>query len=167
MGKGIYDKSKHKFIDTDDSGSEKDEEVREKIEDMTSEEENEVRGGSGEEVESEEKDSNEPEEEEEATEKSAERDERNSGLSIDEAKKTSSGRSLPLVLLIVIFIAVFMIVRPFNHDGQEGTKNENSSVESSELKSGDVSVTIDGKTIKYAGAYVVDGVDTEINSGTY
>ncbi|MBQ1298338.1 hypothetical protein IIY24_00665 [Candidatus Saccharibacteria bacterium] len=168
MGKGIYDKSKHKFIDTDDRESEKDEEVREKIEDMTSEEEeDEVRGGSEEEVESEEKDSNESEEEEEATEKSAERDERNSGLSIDEAKKTTSGRSLPLVLLIAIFVAVFMIVRPFNHDGQEGTKNENSSVESSELGSGDVSVTIDGKTIKYAGAYVVDGVDTEINSGTY
>lgn len=45
--------------------------------------------------------------------------------------------------------------------------SDNTPTENTELSSGSVTTTIGGKSITYSGAYVVDGIEATISSGTY
>ena len=55
-------------------------------------------------------------------------------------------------------------------DGQNNASNTDDygeQVMSVQLTSGTVTTTIDGKSITYTGAYVVDGIDVTVSSGVY
>lgn len=75
------------------------------------------------------------------------------------------------VLVVAVFVLLIVLNLPKNNDG---SANDNSSektdvvaLDNTELKSGSVTTTIDGKSITYKGAYVVDGITATIGSGTY
>lgn len=52
-------------------------------------------------------------------------------------------------------------------DDEDSDEDEIGAVDNSELASGSVTTTIDGRTITYKAAYVVDGVEATIGSGVY
>ncbi len=104
----------------------------------------------------------------------------NNDVSIPEDGDKRKGKTFAIsgVLLLVIIISVIVTTMMMNggkKDGGEGGDNGGGSSivddgddeESTELSSGTVTTKIDGKTISYAGAYVVDGIEATISSGTY
>ncbi len=85
-------------------------------------------------------------------------------------KKVLLGVGIPLMVLVVVIASVMTIVMMHRNDtSKNGTGNyaDVDNEENTELKGGSVTVTIDGKTITYNAAYVVDGVNAKISSGEY
>ena len=87
------------------------------------------------------------------------------------------GVSVGLVILIAIIVAVVTMTLQRNSDYSDNSDTtseqtddsgeEIAAVDNSTLTSGTVTTTIGGKSITYSGAYVVDGVEATIGSGTY
>ena len=102
----------------------------------------------------------------------------NEGITPEDGKKTNSktiaiSGALLLVILVTV-IAVTMTLNMNKKSDEGGGNGGGSSVVdggddtvNTELSSGTVTTTIDGKTVSYSGAYVVDGIEATINSGTY
>ncbi len=73
-----------------------------------------------------------------------------------------------LAALIALAVAVTAVLMNLNN----GTDNDIEAIESvvgenTELKSGSVTTTIDGKSVTYQAAYIVDGIEAKISSGAY
>ncbi len=69
-------------------------------------------------------------------------------------------------------LGVFLAVRNGGANGENGSEisdetEEITEVVNTDLTAGTVTTTIGGKSVTYAGAYVVDGVSATIDSGTY
>lgn len=81
-----------------------------------------------------------------------------------------AGMSCLVFLVILVSVLVTMKMQE-NNGGQTAGGNTTEATEevgeNTELAAGGVKVTIDGKTVEYAGAYVVDGIEATISSGTY
>ncbi len=77
------------------------------------------------------------------------------------------GLSLSVVVLITL-VSVF-VVSMLNRNTSSDMNNGVSIVtdDNTELSSGTVTTTIDGRTVTYKAAYVVDGISATISSGTY
>lgn len=94
-----------------------------------------------------------------------------SGIVKKNGKWVVAGISMSMVVLIAVIVAIIMTV--MNHDNNvekagTGSYSVTSGEEdNTELSSGSVSVTIDKKSVTYKGAYVVDGIEAKISSGTY
>ena len=86
-----------------------------------------------------------------------------------------------LVLIIIVTVVAIVMGQP-SGNGSSGGDSDGSSdtgktddggsdvtepLDNTTLSSGTVSTTIDGKTVSYSGAYVVDGIEATIGSGTY
>ena len=56
---------------------------------------------------------------------------------------------------------------PDEQPGPSSGSTDNDDIVNTELTGGTVTTTIDGKTITYSAAYLVDGIDAIIGSGTY
>ncbi|MDO4399274.1 MAG: hypothetical protein Q4C24_03220 [Candidatus Saccharibacteria bacterium] len=87
-------------------------------------------------------------------------------------KKSNAGMfagvsSALIVLVVVISVVVTMGMQRNNNNDKSGTGNYSIIDDNTELGSGSVTTTIGGKSITYKGAYVVDGVEATISSGTY
>ncbi len=81
-----------------------------------------------------------------------------------------TGASCLVFLAIVISVLVTMRMQGNNSEqtaGGDMTEVVEEVGENTELAAGGVEVTIDGKTVEYVGAYVVDGIEATISSGTY
>ena len=95
----------------------------------------------------------------------------NSEETVETPKKSSNiGMYVGLGLAGVVFVAAIIVAIVLNLPSGESTvENTNSTVivENTELSSGSVTTTIDGKSITYKAAYIVDGVDATITSGTF
>lgn len=110
----------------------------------------------------------------------------NSGQNVEMSEKNKrktlviSG-SATLVLLVVL-ISVLMTMRPWENkdSGTQNSSNETAQTEevdgevgsgeqvmSTALTAGSVTTTIGGKSITYNGAYVVDGIEVTVSSGTF
>ena len=102
-----------------------------------------------------------------------------SGISMKPGKRgLFAGLTIGVVVLMAI-ISVLIILKPWETTEPDCNGATNCGVSdheeeddleglpNSDLKAGTVSVAIDGKTIEYAGAYVVDGISAAIGSGTY
>jgi len=80
-------------------------------------------------------------------------------------------------ILIIVIIALIIIVGGlllyflvFNKKVEKkttSTTNNTTTKTNTALKSGSVTTTIDGKSVTYKAAYVVDGIKANISSGTY
>ncbi len=71
--------------------------------------------------------------------------------------------------VLLLSAAILMI---FSLSGCQTSTNadpatDSSKKESTALSSGSVTLEIEGKTVSFSGAYVVDGIEAEINGGTY
>ena len=101
---------------------------------------------------------------------------------IPEDDKKTNNKTLAIsgALLLVILVAVIAVTMTLNmgKKGDDSGSNDgggssivdddnNDDTTNTELSSKTVTATIDGKTITYNGAYVVDGIEATINSGTY
>lgn len=76
--------------------------------------------------------------------------------------------SIVLVAVILIIGGVFLATNWNKLFGANDATDENTVVlENTALKSGTVTVEIDGKSVTYSGAYVVDGTEATIVSGEY
>ena len=79
------------------------------------------------------------------------------------------------LVLIVVLVSVLVTMNMNKSDGGDnGSGNyvtvdddEDEVKENTKLTSGSVTTTIDGKSITYNGAYVVDGIEATISSGVY
>ena len=95
------------------------------------------------------------------------------GLKKADDKWVVTGISLSGVILIVVIVAVVMYFmnneKNIDKSGTGGYSiiEDNEGSSNTDLKSGSVTTTIDGRTVTYKGAYVVDGIEAEIMSGTY
>lgn len=79
-----------------------------------------------------------------------------------------------VAVAVVIGVIVAVIVMNMKNDGvQDGGVGSTSVTETvvvgenTELASGSVTTTIGGKSITYSAAYIVDGIEATISSGTY
>lgn len=86
-----------------------------------------------------------------------------------------------LVLIIIVTVVAIIMGQPSGSDSSGGDSGGSSDtgktddsgsdvtkpLDNTTLSSGMVSTTIDGKTVTYSGAYVVDGIEATIGSGTY
>ncbi len=80
-----------------------------------------------------------------------------------------------IIGILVIVVFVLLIVLNFaNKSGDDGTIEDDPTdgsnvvaLDNTSLSAGTVTTTIDRKTITYKGAYVVDGIEATIGSGTY
>ena len=86
-----------------------------------------------------------------------------------------------LVLIIIVTVVAIIMGQPSGSDSSGGDSGGSSDtgktddsgsdvtkpLDNTTLSSGTVSTTIDGKTVTYSGAYVVDGIEATIGSGTY
>ena len=77
-----------------------------------------------------------------------------------------------LVLLIAILLAIGGVLLATNWNNWFGTSNTVTNetevvAENTDLKGGTVTVEVDGKSITYSGAYIVDGTEATISSGEY
>jgi len=98
-----------------------------------------------------------------------------------DGKKTgiAIGISSVLVMLVVVISVVLTMHMQRGNAGDsgdgdggagmvdDGEEEEIIVLENTELASGTVTTTIGGKTVTYSGAYVVDGINATIGSGTY
>lgn len=98
-----------------------------------------------------------------------------------DGKKTgiAIGISSVLVMLVVVISVVLTMHMQRGNAGDsgdgdggagmvdDGEEEEIIVLENTELTSGTVTTTIGGKTVTYSGAYVVDGINATIGSGTY
>lgn len=88
----------------------------------------------------------------------------------DMRKGIFAGASCLVLLVIVISVLVTMQMQK-NNSGQ--TSGDDTTIvadevgENTGLSAAGVEAIIDGKTVEYAGAYVVDGIEATISSGTY
>ncbi len=75
------------------------------------------------------------------------------------------------LIIFVVIISVIVTMMMQRQDWSEGSTDDTSTVDdvvnNTELSSGGVSLIVDGKSIEYAGAYVVDGIEATITSGTF
>lgn len=79
-----------------------------------------------------------------------------------------AGVSLALIVLVVVIsVVVTMGMQQNNSNDKSSTGNYSIIDENANLTSGSVTTTVGGKSITYKGAYVVDGVEATISSGTY
>lgn len=79
-----------------------------------------------------------------------------------------TGVSLALIVLVVVIsVVVTMGMQQNNSNDKSGTGNYSIIDENTNLTSGSVTTTVGGKSVTYKGAYVVDGVEATISSGTY
>lgn len=94
----------------------------------------------------------------------------------DSNKKLFAGMSVSMVVLVAVIASVVTVVMQHNKKTELAGTNGYSAVdeeekgetlENTELKSGSVTTTIDGKSVTYNAAYVVDGIEATIGSGTY
>ena len=95
------------------------------------------------------------------------------------ARKMNAGALVGIGVAVVVLVAVIIAAIMMNGQGESNTVGEETNtvvdddeeesvvLENTELSSGTVSTTIGGKTVTYAGAYVVDGIEATIGSGTY
>ena len=102
----------------------------------------------------------------------------NEGITPEDGKKINN-KTLAIsgALLLAILVTVIAVTMTLNmgKKGDEGGENGGGSsvvdggdeTTNTELSSGTVTTTIDGKTVSYSGAYVVDGIEATINSGTF
>lgn len=102
------------------------------------------------------------------------------GMDLGGKKKPNVGVYIACALVGIVVIAVIVATLLMNiNKGQSNEvadevettgvdeAEENEILPNSELSSGTVTTTIDGKTISYKAAYVVDGVNATIGSGMY
>ncbi len=88
-------------------------------------------------------------------------------------KKVIAGTSISLVVLVAVIASVMTVIMQRNNStDNSGTGNyaavdEEPVKENTQLASGSVATAIDGKSVTYAAAYVVDGIEATISSGTY
>lgn len=89
-------------------------------------------------------------------------------------KKVIAGTSISLIVLVAVIASVMTVIMQRNNStdnsgaGNYAAVDEEESVkENTQLASGNVTTTIDGKTVAYTAAYVVDGIEANISSGTY
>ena len=94
-----------------------------------------------------------------------------SGLVRKNGKWVITGISMSMVVLVAVIAAVITIVMNRNDNTEKADTGSYPTIgeegNNTELSSGSVSVVIDNKTINYKGAYVVDGIEAKITSGTY
>ncbi len=77
--------------------------------------------------------------------------------------------------VLAIIVTVLLIVLNLPKDGSSNKTEEDTAVAdtssdvavNTELSAGSLTTSIDGKNITYNGAYVVDGIEATISSGTY
>ena len=77
--------------------------------------------------------------------------------------------------VLAIIVTVLLIVLNLPKDSGSNKTEEDTAVAdtssdvavNTELSTGSVTTSIDGKNITYNGAYVVDGIEATISSGTY
>lgn len=91
---------------------------------------------------------------------------------LETEKKSNAGMfagvsSALIVLVVVISVVVTMGMQRNNNNDKSGTGNYSIIDEDANLTSGSVTTTVGGKSVTYKGAYVVDGVEATISSGTY
>lgn len=79
-----------------------------------------------------------------------------------------------VAVAVVIGVIVAVIVMNMKNDGVQDGSADSTSVtetvvvgENTELASGSVTTMIGGKSITYSAAYIVDGIEATISSGTY
>lgn len=110
----------------------------------------------------------------------------NSGQNVEMPEKNKrkalviSGSAM--LVLLVVLISVLMTMRPWENkdSGTQNSSNETAQTEgvdgevgsgeqvmSTALTAGSVTTTIGGKSITYNGAYVVDGIEVTVSSGTF
>ena len=70
-----------------------------------------------------------------------------------------------LLIIIVVVLVTTLIMNSGNNNG--GTGNNTSEVQNTELSAGSAASDFDKMSVTYKGAYVVDGVEATIGSGTY
>ena len=84
-----------------------------------------------------------------------------------------SGGIVTVIIIALIASIVTMLLSNSNHDdgdtsgGAYVEVDEDGEVKNTELSSGSAVVEIDGRSVEYAGAYVVDGIEATVTSGTY
>ncbi len=71
-----------------------------------------------------------------------------------------------LVAGLVFAIGVILVII-LNRQGAGENVGTSDQVMSTELKSGSVTTTIDGKTVTYSAAYVVDGIEAIVSAGEF
>ncbi len=110
----------------------------------------------------------------------------NENMNLDDSEGVSKKKSRKLnigawagigVAVVVLIVAIVVAIITKNQGGDSNDGDETGVVvddeeepvvlENTELSAGRVTTTIDGKSITYAGAYVVDGIEATIGSGTY
>lgn len=83
------------------------------------------------------------------------------------------GSSALVLIVVLVSVLVTMNMNKSDGDGNGGGNyvtvddDEDEVKENTKLTSGSVTTTIDGKSITYNGAYVVDGIEATISSGVY
>ena len=92
-------------------------------------------------------------------------------------RKFFVGLSVSTVVLVAVIASVITttMMQQNKDTSQAGTGSyaaadedgEGEILENTELKSGSVTTTIDGKSVTYKAAYIVDGIEATIGSGTY
>ncbi len=95
------------------------------------------------------------------------------GLRKVNGKWVVTGISLSGVILVAVIVVVVMNFmsneKSVDKSGTGGYSiiEDDDGDNNTDLKSGSLTTTIDGRTVIYKGAYVVDGIEAEIKSGTY
>ena len=80
-----------------------------------------------------------------------------------------------LIVAMVAMLVVMNFIKPGTTGGNSGGVVDNGGgsiqddepIENTELSAGTVTTTIDGQEVAYSAAYLVDGIDATIGSGTY
>lgn len=89
----------------------------------------------------------------------------------EEVKKgLFAGVSTLILVTIFVAVAVTMLLQKDKTPDMDGNLNPVETASCSDntvLSAGSVTTTIDNRSITYSGAYVVDGIDATICSGTY
>ena len=92
-------------------------------------------------------------------------------VEVSTEKKKKRITIIAVVFLIIALLAAGGTLLVMNWDTWFGAKNEpvpsETVVEDTVLESGTVTVVVDGETVTYAGAYIVDGIEATISSGEY
>lgn len=76
---------------------------------------------------------------------------------------------LAVIVVIVLIIVNLSSAAPETGEAEitDNVTDKTTEMVNTELAAGTAEVVIDGKTVQYAGAYVVDGIEATISSGTY
>ena len=87
-----------------------------------------------------------------------------------EKKKLFAGVSISMVVLVAVTASIITVMMNRSSNNSESGTGNYAAVDdepNTELTSGSVTTTIDGKSVTYKAAYIVDGIEATISSGTY